>query len=96
MTEFLQHLDYDLVASFKIGKRRLKYYVISRCARHLYVGTRRSQPTVSVRVAWRWGGLDSVWEQEKLEVRKMLENAARREAAVPSVQCTLCWLALWK
>ena len=46
MTEFLQHLDYYLVASFKVGKRRLKYYVISQCARHLYVGTRRSQPTV--------------------------------------------------
>jgi hypothetical protein len=26
MTEFLQHLDYYLVASFKVGKRRLKYY----------------------------------------------------------------------
>jgi hypothetical protein len=35
-------------------------------------------------------GLDSVWEQKKLEARKMLEKAARREAAVPSVQCTLC------
>src|SRR6266540_2017252 len=39
MTEFLQHLDYYLVASFKVGKRRLKHYVISKCARHLYVGT---------------------------------------------------------
>ena len=25
----------------------------------------------------RWGGLDFAWEQEKLEARKMLENAAR-------------------
>jgi hypothetical protein len=39
-------------------------------------------------------GVDNVWEQRKLEARKMPENAARREAAVPSVQCTLCWLAL--
>jgi len=31
-------------------------------------------------------GVDSVWEQKKLEAREMLENAARREAAVPSVQ----------
>jgi len=32
------------------------------------------------------------WEQEKLEARKMLAvGAARREAAVPSAQCTLCW-----
>jgi hypothetical protein len=23
-----------------------------------------------------WAGVDSVWEQEKLEARKMLENAA--------------------
>jgi hypothetical protein len=26
MIEFLQHLDNYLVASFKVGKRRLKYY----------------------------------------------------------------------
>ena len=58
---------------------------------------------VCVREAWRWGGLGRGWEQEKLEatLREMLENAARREAAVPSVQplaprsvaktgCTLC------
>ena len=25
---------------------------------------------------WRWAGVDSVWEQKKLEARKMLENAA--------------------
>jgi hypothetical protein len=30
------------------------------------------------------------WEQRKLEARKIPESAARREAAVPSVQCTLC------
>jgi len=35
----------------------------------------------------------SVWEQKKLETRKMLKNGARREAAVPSVQYTLCWPA---
>jgi len=27
MTELLQHLDYYLVASFKVGKRCLKYYL---------------------------------------------------------------------
>jgi len=32
-------------------------------------------------------GVDSVWEQKKLEARKMLENVA----LYPSVQCTLCW-----
>jgi len=37
--------------------------------------------------------VDSAREQGKLEARKMLENATRREAAVPGVQCTLCWLA---
>jgi hypothetical protein len=26
MTEFLQHLDYYLVASFKVGKQYLNYY----------------------------------------------------------------------
>ena len=35
-------------------------------------------------------GVDSAREQGKLEARKMLENATRREAAVPGVQCTLC------
>jgi hypothetical protein len=35
-------------------------------------------------------GLDSAWEQRELEARKMLVNRARREAAVPGVQCTLC------
>ena len=33
-----------------------------------------SQPTVCVTCVW--AGLDSVWEQKKLEARKMLENAA--------------------
>jgi hypothetical protein len=37
-------------------------------------------------------GVDSAWEQKILKARKMLAvGAARREAAVPSVQCTLCW-----
>jgi hypothetical protein len=34
----------------------------------------RSQPTVCVTCVW--AGVDSLWEQEKLEARKMLENAA--------------------
>jgi hypothetical protein len=33
-----------------------------------------SQPTVCVTCVW--AGVDSAWEQEKLEARKMLENAA--------------------
>ena len=33
-----------------------------------------SQPTVCVTCVW--AGVDNVWEQEKLEARKMLENAA--------------------
>jgi hypothetical protein len=41
-------------------------------------------------------GVDSAWEQEKLEARKILKNAARRGAAVPIVQCTHCWaVVLW-
>ena len=36
------------------------------------------------------GGADNACEQEKLEARKMLAvGAARREAAVPSVQCII-------
>ena len=41
----------------------------------------------------KWAGVDSVWDQKKLEARRMLENAARREAAVPSVQCIILALA---
>jgi len=33
-----------------------------------------SQPTVCVTCVW--AGVDSAWEQEKLEARKMPENAA--------------------
>jgi len=48
-----------------------------------------SRPTVCVTCVW--AGVDSAWEQEKLEARKIFEKAARREAAVPSVQSTLGW-----
>jgi len=41
-----------------------------------------SQPTVCVTGAG--AGVDSAWEQEKLEARKMLVNSRR----IPSVQCT--------
>jgi hypothetical protein len=34
----------------------------------------RQRPTACVTCVW--AGVDSVWEQEKLEARKMLENAA--------------------
>ncbi len=37
-------------------------------------------------------GVDTAWEQKKLEARKMLENARR----IPSVQCTLCWAERWE
>jgi hypothetical protein len=40
----------------------------------VYENVTRSQPTVCVTCVW--AGVDSVWEQEKLEARKMLENAA--------------------
>jgi len=34
----------------------------------------RKRPTVCVTCVW--AGVDSAWEQKKLEARKMLENAA--------------------
>ncbi len=43
------------------------------------------RPTVCVTRVW--AGVDSAWEQEKLEARKMLEKAADS----PPVQCTQCW-----
>ena len=45
---------------------------------------------LTVGVTCVWAGVDSVWEQAKLEAKKMPENAARSEAAVPHVRCTLC------
>ncbi len=39
-----------------------------------YLCFARVVPTVCVTCVWE--GVDSVWEQEKLEARKMLENAA--------------------
>jgi len=35
---------------------------------------RTKRPTVGVTCGW--AGVDNAWEQEKLEARKMLENAA--------------------
>jgi hypothetical protein len=32
-----------------------------------------SEPPNGLRY-WRWGGADKVWEQKKLEARKILEN----------------------
>jgi len=79
MTEFLQHLDYYLVASFKVGKQRLKNYVISKCARRLYVGTRQNQPMVCVRGLALWAvALGRAWillgsrKNPKPRVREML------------------------
>jgi hypothetical protein len=46
-----------------------------------------SRPTVCVIRA----GVDSVWEQEKLEGRKMPENAPCREAVVSSAR-VVGWL----
>ena len=40
----------------------------------LYANYARGLPTACVTCVW--AGVDSVWEQEKLEARKMLENAA--------------------
>jgi len=31
---------------------------------------------LTARVTCGWAGVDNAWEQEKLEARKMLENAA--------------------
>ena len=38
-----------------------------------------SSPTVCV--SGFWAGVDSAWEQKKLEARKMLENAAESPAS---------------
>jgi len=55
-------------------------------------------PTVGVTSAG--AGLDSVWEQEKLEVslsrRFRPGKNARKRHRISSVQCALCWaVVLW-
>jgi LSD1 subclass zinc finger protein len=46
-------------------------------------------PTVCV--TRKWAGVDSVWEQEKLEARKMLENRAESHlSGARFVSCALC------
>jgi hypothetical protein len=35
-----------------------------------------------------WAGVDSVWEQKKLEARKMLENGA--ESPASGARCVRC------
>ena len=42
----------------------------------LYSKTMNSRGVPTVCVTCVWAGVDSAWEQEKLEARKMLENAA--------------------
>jgi len=44
---------------------------------------------LTVCVTCVWAGVDSVWEQEKLEARKMLENAA--ESHTSGVRCVGRW-----
>ena len=41
-----------------------------------------------------WAGVDSVWEQEKLEARKMLENAAESHTSGARFVGTLLTLRL--
>jgi hypothetical protein len=43
-------------------------------------------PTVCVTCVW--AGVDSVWEQEELEARKILENAA--ESHTSGARCVRC------
>jgi len=44
-----------------------------------------TRPTVCLRGAWRWAGVDSAWEQEKLEARKLPENAQTPTSRVHAV-----------
>jgi len=51
-----------------------------------------SQPTVCVTCVW--AGVDSAWEQEKLEAWKMLENAAESHTSGARFVGTLLTLRL--
>jgi hypothetical protein len=48
-----------------------------------------SDSTLWLNVSGGGAGVDSAWEQKKLEARKILENRGTR--SVPTVHCTLCW-----
>jgi hypothetical protein len=39
-----------------------------------------------------WVGVDNAWEQKKIEIRNLLENGARRRAAVPSPAASACFV----
>jgi len=41
-----------------------------------------------------WAGVDSAWEQEKLEARKMLENAAESHTSGARCVGRSCFLVL--
>jgi hypothetical protein len=49
----------------------------------------RNCPTVCVTCVW--AGVDNVWEQEKLEARKMLENAAESHTSGARFVGRCCW-----
>jgi hypothetical protein len=51
----------------------------------------RGVPTVGVTCVW--AGVDNAWEQEKLEARKMLENAAESHTSGARFVGTLL---IWK
>jgi hypothetical protein len=38
-----------------------------------------------------WAGVDNAWEQEKLEARKMLENAAESHTSGARFVGRCCW-----
>ena len=52
----------------------------------------RKHPTVCVTCVW--AGVDSAWEQEKLEARKILENAAESHTSGARFVSTLLTLRL--
>jgi len=56
------------------GKRRTHYNNMAHQLKRFKNSLLFQRPTVCVTRVW--AGVDNVWEQEKLEARKMLENAA--------------------
>ena len=51
----------------------------------VFLGVRLRHSWLTACVTRWWAGVDSVWEQEKLEARKMLENAT--ESPASSARC---------
>ena len=63
-------------ASSRVRQTLVKPPISNTGVTLIKVGSKLLKGCLTVGVTRKWAGWDSAWEQEKLEARKMLENAA--------------------